>query len=489
MAISKYACYIYDSGKHLLKQGSLSYNSSNGKYTFSNTLANINQGEINETRIVIAVPDDSYNAHYPFITVRTPQGWNSQPLAMTKADILIYEESVGTTYQVAYIDLALVGLTRYAGVHVFAVGWLSNGSYITLDPSKYTVDDGVNDYEDIEADYYDEISTSLEATFVAYAARLVEIENYLAGAFDYVGGQTDGVRELVLYNLTQNATLTFDGAKLVITIDGVDYTYAVKETTNTFDEINTFLKGINVNSTKVTMLANGTVSTDAVNKGQLDLKIDTTKIISTIEDGTTGKIVDAQTIYEKFLNKVETSFTIAGLSLEGASITLAALKTAIGEATTEANGLLSASDKTLIDVLRASYSDDDGNSLVDTIKEVLTAFDGYPETTDLMAYFATKVDKVTGKELSENDLTDALKADYDASVVHANKTNGTNPHLTTYDNLVSKPTTFADFGLSNGTVETIEATTSVTTPKLILANGVYMQYNSTLDAIEIVFPE
>ena len=91
--------------------------------------------------------------------------------------------------------------------------------------------------------------------------------------------------------------------------------------------------------------------------------------------------VNAAALYWKFLTKVDKAFTIAGLDMQSGSITK--VKAAIGEATTAANGLLSASDKTLIDVLRASYSDDDGNDAVDTIKEVLRAFDGFPETTEL----------------------------------------------------------------------------------------------------------
>ena len=88
--------------------------------------------------------------------------------------------------------------------------------------------------------------------------------------------------------------------------------------------------------------------------------------------------------------------------------------------------------------------------------------------------------------MSKNDLTDELKVQYEDDVVHANTTDGTNPHLTTYANLASKPTTFEGFGLANGSVETIESTTSVTTPKLILATGVYVEYNSTDGSIDFV---
>ncbi len=322
----------------------------------------------------------------------------------------------------------------------------------------------------------------------------------MTGDLDMDGNGLDNVGSLTLYNVAGNVVITTDGTKVTVNIGGVDYYYAIKNADNIFSELNTFVKqvtaqaGIEMSATKITGLAAGTLDNDAIRKKQLDdgllLKEDlTNKVTSVVVTATDGEYVSAKALYEKFLTKVATSFTIAGLDLTGEAITLLALKTAIGEATTLDNGLLSASDKTLIDVLRASYSDDDGNDLVNTIKEVLAAFADFPETTDLMAYFATKVDKVEGKELSENDLTDILKTSYDLAVTHANTTDGTNPHATTYANVASKPTTFEGFGLANGTVETIEATTSVTTPKVILANGVYIEYNETDDSIDFVFPE
>jgi hypothetical protein len=222
MAISKYACYKYDSAKHLLKQGSLDYDSVEGKYTFSDTLANINQGEINETQIVIAVSDGSYDDYFPYITVKAPKGWTTQPLSMVKADITIIEDEVETLYQVATIDLSLVGLTRYAGIHTFVIGWLTNGTYVTLDGAKYTVDDGVNDYENIEADNYEDIYASLELTFVAYADRLIAIENFVTGGLGYLSGQTDGIRELTLYNADNTAILTYNGTDIVWNYRGVE---------------------------------------------------------------------------------------------------------------------------------------------------------------------------------------------------------------------------------------------------------------------------
>ena len=287
MAISKYACYIYDSNNKLIKQGKVVPTGElPAVYVFSNDIVTVVQGEISATRIIIAVPENSFTDHTPFMTVRTPQGWHSQPLIMVKDDVSIDYNGSVDTYQIAYINLSLVGLTRYGGKHMFSIGWLTNGAYVTLEAASYTVDDGVNDYEDIEADYYEEISIALEATFVAYADRVIAIENYLLGAFEYANGQEGGVREIVLYNLAQSAILTFDGTKLVITIDGTDYSYALLSGTNTFTAVNTFVlqilaqAGINVNSSKIVNVANGTTATDAINKGQHDLKADKTYVDS-----------------------------------------------------------------------------------------------------------------------------------------------------------------------------------------------------------------
>ena len=90
-----------------------------------------------------------------------------------------------------------------------------------------------------------------------------------------------------------------------------------------------------------------------------DRELLSNKVNEVVSGGTTDQYVNAAALYTKFLTKVDKSFTIAGLDMQSGSITLLALKTAIGEATTSANGLLSASDKTLIDVLRSSYSDDE----------------------------------------------------------------------------------------------------------------------------------
>ncbi|MFA5720579.1 MAG: hypothetical protein WC939_05950, partial [Acholeplasmataceae bacterium] len=83
-------------------------------------------------------------------------------------------------------------------------------------------------------------------------------------------------------------------------------------------------------------------------------------------------------------------------------LTLAELKTFIGEATQSLSGLMSAQDKTDIDTLMALF-DSDGDSVVNTIAEILAIFENYPEGVDLVTALAGKVDKVAGKSLVDDD--------------------------------------------------------------------------------------
>jgi len=85
-------------------------------------------------------------------------------------------------------------------------------------------------------------------------------------------------------------------------------------------------------------------------------------------------------------------------------LTLAELKTFIGEATQSLSGLMSAQDKVDLDTLMTLF-DEDGDSVVNTIAEILAIFENYPEGADLVTALAGKVDKVSGKGLSTNDFT------------------------------------------------------------------------------------
>ena len=80
---------------------------------------------------------------------------------------------------------------------------------------------------------------------------------------------------------------------------------------------------------------------------------------------------------------------------------------------------MSATDKQRLDVLHALLEEDTSNSVVDSINEILAIFNNYPEGADLLTALAGKVDKVTGKGLSTNDLTNTLKTNYDTAYTHS----------------------------------------------------------------------
>lgn len=159
-------------------------------------------------------------------------------------------------------------------------------------------------------------------------------------------------------------------------------------------------------------------------KSEIDGRLDTAESeITKIKDGTT--IVkkaeqdkngnDIVNTYEtkidatsKLATKVDKTQKIIGLDLQD-DILLGEFKTALGNATQSVAGLLSAEDKTHLDNLVALLESSDGDTIVDTIGEILAIFNNYPEGADLVTALNGKVDKVAGKGLSQNDFTDALK--------------------------------------------------------------------------------
>ena len=146
-------------------------------------------------------------------------------------------------------------------------------------------------------------------------------------------------------------------------------------------------------------------------------------------------------------DKVDKKTTIIGLDLKD-NILIGDFKAKLGNAKQSVAGLLSAEDKTHLDGLVALLETNDGNNVVDTIGEILAIFQNYPEGADLVTVLQGKVDKVEGKGLSTNDLTDILKNQYGAAYAHSQIV-GANPHQTTYAQLLNKPTTIEQAGILN----------------------------------------
>ena len=140
---------------------------------------------------------------------------------------------------------------------------------------------------------------------------------------------------------------------------------------------------------------------------------DGTTIVKKAEQDSSGNVITST--YEtkidatnKLATKVDKTQKIIGIDLQD-DILLTEFKTALGNATQSVAGLLSAEDKTHLDGLVALLENSNGNTVVDTIGEILAIFNNYPEGADLFTALNGKVDKVAGKGLSQNNFTDALK--------------------------------------------------------------------------------
>ncbi|MCK9577016.1 MAG: hypothetical protein M0R51_14025, partial [Clostridia bacterium] len=173
MAINTRAVYFYNTSKHLTKQGSLTYDTGTDKYTYSATEANINQGDIGTIQLVIALPPAMFSGGMPMVVTLSPKGYKSGLLSMSAATWAIIEGAVETNYQVFYITMTLFSWTFTAGKNAFMVGYLTNGAYDNLDLARYTVSNGVDNFEELEADVYAEIYDSLSSVFSDLSERVI----------------------------------------------------------------------------------------------------------------------------------------------------------------------------------------------------------------------------------------------------------------------------------------------------------------------------
>nr|MDA3806743.1 hypothetical protein [Thiomicrorhabdus sp.] len=369
-----------------------------------------------------------------FLAVEYPAATDGQLVRVIDTDTDWYYD-LDTTTWVDYLDKKLVGITKEVTQVV-----------------DFTLEQGVYTGEPSHA------VSNTELIISELNKKLAKAGDTMTGDLDMDGNDIDQVASVTLYNALGTAVLTYDGTELNINIGSVDYTFALKDATNTFSEINTFTAqilanaGIDINSQKLVSLASGTVATDAVNKGQLDLKADITYVDAVgeaLDIRVTTAESDIDDLETDVALKVYKSQSIMGIDFED-NITRTEVVNAIGEATQILSGLMSVTDKTRLDALHALLGvDADADAVTNTINEVLAIFDQYPEGADLVSTLNGKVDKIAGKQLSTNDLTDTLKDHYDTAYTHSQVTDGTNPHATKFIDLLSKPITIDGFGITD----------------------------------------
>ena len=316
MAISSRPAYIFNSNKQLTAQGSLSYDSGTGVYTFSETKATIEQGEVGTVQVALILPLATFSGGTPLVIFRRKDGYTSGLLTMSTATWVISVDSVETSYQVLYVTMSVVGWTYTAGRHALQASYLKvDGSYDKIDLVFYTVDDGINNYEEITADTYEEIATQFNTTYADLLDRMTFIETFAINGLGYneTGSQTS-IPFLKFYNALGLATISFDGSNFILNRNSVDEEVMtvlnnladlanVVETSLITDDILIYNGTNYVNITKTAFLAavNGRIDTNVSNIA--DRELISNKVDEVVVGGTTDQYVNASALYTKFLTK------------------------------------------------------------------------------------------------------------------------------------------------------------------------------------------
>jgi len=180
---------------------------------------------VGTVQVVIILPNSTLTSGTPLITFKTKDGYGSSLLQMSTAENWqITVDGTTTTYQTLYITMSVVGWTYHAGRHALQAVWLSTTGELEKIPMVfYTVQDGINNFDEITADVYEEMSVAFDSVYEDFLDRLSNIELFNLNALGYNSLLTqEGAPLLKLYNLLGNATVSFDGTNLVLNRDSVD---------------------------------------------------------------------------------------------------------------------------------------------------------------------------------------------------------------------------------------------------------------------------
>ena len=253
-----------------------------------------------------------------------------------------------------------------------------------------------------------------EGSFLAvFRDKMKEIKAQFEDVFGqgdgYIQGQIDSIIQTIGFVESASSSLettvltsynTLNNLKVnkTLTILGIDLQDDI-----TLSEFKTALGD-------ATLFANGLMS--ALDKQNLAQTMIDIQSLSSVKADKTVLTSTIQNVTDLQSNKVPKTTTIIGLDLQD-NILIGEFRTALGNATQSVAGLLSVEDKTHLDGLVALLETSDGDTIVNTIGEILAIFQNYPEGADLVTVLQGKVEKVAGMGLSTNDFTDLLKSKLD----------------------------------------------------------------------------
>lgn len=366
------AVYLFDSNAKLLKKGSLTYDDVTLKYTFSATEAYITQGSIEVDELCIVVPDTMFTKANTGIfgsfvsPVRNPLGlvpgeWEART---------IIDGATETTYlNCAIFALDLAFYTYVAGRYGFAIGFVDSttGAIDKTPYDSYTVQNGVDNFTEnnLTASDYDNLLTAitnLTSTIGGNVSQLLsDVATLKATAITLETGKHEFSAIVGVWNeTTSKDTPIYSKLKV--------------------DEIDTAIV-LNINAHKARTNNPHDVTKAQVGLENVDNTSDLNKPISTL---TQNALNDKSNVGHTHTKSDITDFSHTHLIED---------ITDLIEATQAISGLMSATDKTRLDTLHALLEENDANTVVDSINEILAIFNNYPEGADLVSALANKVDK------------------------------------------------------------------------------------------------
>ena len=232
-------------------------------------------------------------------------------------------------------------------------------------------------------------------------------ENIGAGTSSFSGSYSD---------LTNKPTIpTVGNGTVTITQNGITKgTFTMNQSGNTTVELTD--NNDNTTYSEATTEQSGLMS--ASDKTKLDGIAEGANktIVDSSLSSTSTNPVQNKVVNTALSGKIPTSRTVNGKALTS-DITLTASDVGADASGSASSALTNA--KTYTDTKIANLVGT-APEIMDTLAEVAAAIEAHQEVTDaLNAAIGNKVDKVSGKGLSTNDLTDTLKSNYDAAYSHS----------------------------------------------------------------------
>lgn len=161
-------------------------------------------------------------------------------------------------------------------------------------------------------------------------------------------------------------------------------------------------------------------------------------ILGNGKGGSLGSIIHSGNIGSQYVAYASLAGGVAWANVTGKPSTYTPSAHGHDNATSSAAGFMSATDKTNLDAIVASLNNDDSDSVVNRLKDVLSVFQDYPEGTTVLSALNGKSN--TGHTHTKSEITD-FPSSLPASDVYSWAKQSTKPSYS-WSEITDKPSTF-----------------------------------------------